>query len=82
LGGFSGGYLGAQAKGLDLGLRLSRSGINSYLLPSVQIWGCDDACDWNSPAMAALVEEIDRKIFKSQWSPVLVGEKHPEKRPA
>lgn len=82
LGGFSGGYLGVQEKGLDLGLRLSRSGINSYLLPSVQIWGCDDACDWKSPAMAALVAEIDQKIFKSQWSPVLVGEKRPEKRPA
>ncbi len=81
-GGFSGGYLGAPEKGLDLGLRLSRSGIDSYLLPSVQMWGCDDARDGNGPAMAALVEEIDRKIFKSQWVPVLAIEKHPEERPA
>ncbi|MCV9961837.1 hypothetical protein OIU34_07965 [Pararhizobium sp. BT-229] len=81
-GGFSGGYLGAQEKGLDLGLRLSRSGIDSYLLPSVQMWGCDNARDGDGPAMAALVEEIDRKIFKSQWAPVLTVEKHPKKRPA
>ncbi|WP_436088258.1 glycosyltransferase family 2 protein [Pararhizobium sp. LjRoot255] len=81
-GGFSGGYLGAQEKGLDLGLRLSRSGIDSYLLPSVQMWGCDDARDGDGPAMTALVEEIDRKIFKSQWAPVLAVEKHPEKRSA
>lgn len=81
-GGFSGGYLGAQEKGLDLGLRLSRSGIDSYLLPSVQMWGCDDARDGDGPAMAALVKEIDRKIFKSQWAPVLAVEKHPKKRPA
>ncbi|OWW00183.1 hypothetical protein ATY79_01360 [Rhizobium sp. R693] len=81
-GGFSGGYLGVQKKGLDLGLRLSRSGIDSYLLPSVQMWGCDDAGDGDSPAMAALVEDIDRKIFTSQWSPVLAGEKHREMRPA
>jgi hypothetical protein len=80
-GGFSGGYLGAQEKGLDLGLRLSRSGIDSYLLPSVQMWGCDDAREGDGPAMAALVEEIDRKIFKSQWAPVLVVEKHPKTRP-
>lgn len=81
-GGFSGGYLGAQEKGLDLGLRLSRCGFDSYLLPSVQMWGCDDARDGDSPAMAALVEEIDRKIFRSQWLPILTAEKHPEKRPA
>ncbi|QPB19681.1 hypothetical protein ISN39_19375 [Rhizobium sp. 007] len=81
-GGFSGGYLGAQEKGLDLGLRLSRSGFDSYLLPSVQMWGCDDAGNGDSPAMAALMEEIDRKIFKSQWLPILTVEKHPEKRPA
>ncbi|WP_431322881.1 hypothetical protein [Rhizobium sp. YTU87027] len=81
-GGFSGGYLGVQKKGLDLGLRLSRCGIHCYLLPSVQMWGCDDARNGDSPAMAALVEEIDRKILGSQWSPVLAGEKHREKRPA
>ncbi len=81
-GGFSGGYLGAQEKGLDLGLRLSRSGFDAYLLPSVQMWGSDDARDGDSPAMATLVEEIDRKIFKSQWLPILTVEKHLEKRPA
>lgn len=80
-GGFSGSYLGAQEKGLDLGLRLSRSGIDSYLLPSVQMWGCDEPREEGGPAMATLVEEIDRKIFKSIWAPVLAVEKHPKKRP-
>ncbi len=82
VGGFSGGYLGTQEKGLDLGLRLSRSGIDSYLLPSVQMWGCDDARNGDGPAMAALVDEIDRKIFKNQWASVLTVEKQPKKRPA
>ncbi|KAA9383914.1 glycosyltransferase family 2 protein [Neorhizobium galegae] len=81
-GGFSGGYLGRQEKGLDLGLRLSRTGYDSYLLPSVQMWGCDDARAGDSPAMTALVEEVDRKIFKSQWLPILAVEKQLEKRPA
>ncbi|MFD1329880.1 hypothetical protein [Mycoplana ramosa] len=81
-GGFSGGYLGTQEKGLDLGLHLSRSGFDAYLLPSVLMWGCDDARGGDSPAMAALVEEIDRKIFTSHWSPVFAGDKHSEKRPA
>ena len=80
-GGFSGSYLGAQEKGLDLGLRLSRSGIDSYLLPSVQMWGCDEPREEGGPAMATLVEEIDRKIFKSIWAPVLAVEKHPKRRP-
>lgn len=80
-GGFSAGYLGAHEKGLDLGLRLNLSGIESYVLPSVQMWGCDEARGGGSPALAALVEEIDRKIFKSQWSPVLGIKKHLEKRP-
>ena len=69
-GGFCGAYLGSQEKSLDLGLRLNRSGVDSYLLPSVQMWGCDDA--GNGPAIAALVAEIDRKIFKHQWPPVRI----------
>jgi len=81
-GGFSGNYLGTQEKGLDLGLRLSRSCFDSYLLPSVHMWGCNDLNDGHNPAMAALVEEIDRKIFKGQWLPVLAAEKHSEKRSA
>jgi hypothetical protein len=80
--GFCAGYLGTQEKGLDLGLRLSRSGIDAYLLPSVQMWGSDDARDGDSPAQAALVDEIDRQIFKSQWLPVLAVEQNLEKRPA
>jgi len=80
--GFSGNYLGAQEKGIDLGLRLSRSGFESYLLPSVQMWSCDDAHDGYSPAVATLVEEIDRKLFRSRWLPILAAERHPEKRPA
>lgn len=77
-GGFSGGYLGSQEKGLDLGLHLSLSGLESFLLPSVQMWGCDDTPCPDTPAMAPLVEEIDRKVFKVRWSSVL--EKHSEKR--
>ncbi len=77
-GGFSGGYMGSQEKGLDLGLHLSLSGMESFLLPSVQLWGCDDTPCPDTPAMAAVVEEIDRKIFKRRWASAL--RKESEKR--
>ncbi|QRM53304.1 hypothetical protein [Sinorhizobium sp. BG8] len=75
-GGFSSGYLGSQEKGLDLGLRLSKAGIDSYLLPSVHMWGCDETPCPDTPAIAALVKEIDGKIFKARWRPTLTLEKH------
>ncbi|THK36149.1 hypothetical protein EHS39_21315 [Ensifer sp. MPMI2T] len=69
-GGFSGGYLGSQQKGLDLGMRLSRAGMPSYWLPSVQMLGTDE-----TPGTAApLVERIDRRIFAARWAPAPEGE--------
>ncbi|MDK1374713.1 MULTISPECIES: hypothetical protein [unclassified Sinorhizobium] len=68
-GGFSGGYLGSQQKGLDLGLRLSRSGIPSYWLPLVQMLGADESSGAATAALAPLVERIDRRIFASRWAP-------------
>lgn len=73
-GGFSGGYIGSQEKGLDLGLHLSLSGMDAFLLPSVQMWGCDDTPGPDTPAMAGLADEIDRKVFKVRWSSVLKKE--------
>ncbi|MBP1884580.1 hypothetical protein [Sinorhizobium mexicanum] len=68
-GGFSGGYLGSQQKGLDLGLRLSRSGIPSYWLPAVQMLGADESSGAATAALAPLVKRIDRRIFASRWAP-------------
>lgn len=74
-GGFSGAYLGSHDKGLDLGLRLGRSGIDCYLLPTVQMWSCDDAALSRTPAMAALVTEIDARLFKDHWSAALAADR-------
>lgn len=62
-GGFAGGYLGSRQKGLDLGLRLSRAGVASYWLPSVQMLGSEEASGIGTSKMDALVESIDRKIL-------------------
>lgn len=62
-GGFAAGYLGSREKGFDLGLRLSRAGVASYWLPSVQMLGSDEASSAGTSAMGALAESIDRKIF-------------------
>ncbi|MCA1440026.1 hypothetical protein I6F07_07260 [Ensifer sp. IC4062] len=70
-GGFSGCYLGSQQKGLDLGLRLSRAGMPSYWLPSVQMLGADET---PGAAAAPLLERIDRRIFAARWAPAPEGE--------
>ncbi|MCA1366828.1 hypothetical protein I6F15_05365 [Bradyrhizobium sp. BRP14] len=67
-GGFSAGYLGSQQKGLDLGLRLGRSGIESYWLPSVQMLGSDEA---STVGTAALMERIDQGVFDARWAETL-----------
>ncbi|WFU51514.1 hypothetical protein [Sinorhizobium terangae] len=67
-GGFSGGYLGSQQKGLDLGLRFNRAGIPSYWLPSVQMLGADETSSAATATLAPLVERIDRRIFAARWA--------------
>lgn len=73
-GGFSGGYLGSQQKGLDLGLRLSHTGLHSYWLPSVQMLGTDETPGTEAAALAPLVERIDRGIFAARWASAPEGE--------
>ncbi|MCA1449864.1 hypothetical protein I6F26_25230 [Ensifer sp. IC3342] len=70
-GGFSGGYLGSQKKGLDLGLRLGHAGMHSYWLPSVQMLGADET---PGAAAAPLVERINQRIFAARWAPGPEGE--------
>ncbi|HXV30038.1 MAG TPA: hypothetical protein VD840_06885, partial [Sinorhizobium sp.] len=79
-GGFSGSYLGSQQKGLDLGLRLGRSGIESYWLPSVQMLGSDEASSLGTAATAALVERIGQQVFAARWAAIPVGEDNPVER--
>ena len=76
-GGFAGGYLGSREKGLDLGLRLSRGGVASYWLPSVQMLGSDETSSTGTSAMAALVESIDRKILDARGTAELAGNEKP-----
>lgn len=80
-GGFAGGYLGSREKGLDLGLRLSRSGVASYWLPSVQMLGSDETSSTGTSAMGALVESIDRKVFDARGTAGLAGKENPSERP-
>lgn len=75
-GGFSGSYLGSQQKGLDLGLRLSRSGIESYWLPSVQMLGSDEASSLGTAEAAAIVERIDEQVFAARWAALPAGEEN------
>ncbi|NRP75284.1 hypothetical protein ILFOPFJJ_06207 [Ensifer psoraleae] len=79
-GGFSASYLGSQQKGMDLGLRLSRAGIESYWLPSVQMLGSDEVAGVGEAAMAVLIERIDQAIFRARWAPALMGEELPTER--
>jgi len=79
-GGFSGSYLGPRQKGLDLALRLGRSGTESYWLPSVQMLGCDDAPSAGTALMAGLVERIDRQVFSARWAPTVAPEGYPVER--
>jgi hypothetical protein len=72
-GGFAGGYLGSREKGLDLGLRLSRGGVASYWLPSVQMLGSDETSGTATSAMGALVESIDRKILDARGTADFAG---------
>ncbi|MDH6233097.1 hypothetical protein M2281_003708 [Mesorhizobium soli] len=80
-GGFAGGYLGSREKGLDLGLRLSRDGVASYWLPSVQMLGSDQTSSTATSAMGALVESIDRKILDARGMAELAGKGNPSEGP-
>ncbi|MEP9399057.1 hypothetical protein [Mesorhizobium sp. KR2-14] len=80
-GGFAGGYLGSREKGLDLGLRLSRGGVASYWLPSVQMLGSDETSSTGTSAMGALVESIDRKILDARGTAELAGKENPSEGP-
>lgn len=80
-GGFAGGYLGSREKGLDLGLRLSRGGVASYWLPSVQMLGSDETSNTATSAMSALVESVDRKIFEARGTSDLAGKEAPSEGP-
>lgn len=79
-GGFAAGYLGSGHKGLDLGLRLGRSGTESYWLPSVQMLGSDEASGVTTAATAALVERIDQRMFSIRWAVAPAGETEPTDR--
>nr|WP_307968441.1 hypothetical protein [Sinorhizobium medicae] len=68
-GGFAGSYLGSQQKGQDLGLRLSRIGIESWWLPSVQMLGSDEISAPDGASAAPLIERIDEKLFSARWAP-------------
>jgi len=72
-GGFAGSYLGSRQKGQDLGLRLIRSGIESWWLPSVQMLGSDEASAAGAAALAPLLERIDEGIFHARWAPSPAG---------
>lgn len=64
----SGVYLGAKQKACEIGLKINRAGIPSYLLPSVQLLGCDEPVPGEQNGRLALfAERIDVEILRSRW---------------
>lgn len=66
--GVSPTYLGASLKGLDLALRLSGRGYESYWLPALQMLGSDEVSGAGSAATARFVERVDRTLFRARWT--------------
>lgn len=60
-------YLGASLNGMDLSLRLSRRGYESYWLPALQMLGSDEASGAVSPATARYVDRVDQTLFRTRW---------------
>ncbi|WP_429132087.1 hypothetical protein [Ensifer sp. 4252] len=61
-------YLGSKQKASEIGLRINRAGIPAFLLPSIQLLGCDEPMSGEqSGKLAALAERIDAEILKSRW---------------
>lgn len=61
-------YLGSKQKACEIGLKINRAGIPAYLLPSVQLLGCDEPVSGEQNGrLAVLAERIDVEILKSRW---------------
>lgn len=61
-------YLGSKQKACEIGLRINRAGTAAYLLPSIQLLGCDEPMSGEQNGkLAALAERIDAEILKSRW---------------
>lgn len=69
-GGFSRTYLGTDEKGMDLALRLVRSGLRAYWVPEVEVIHPEDGAA-DDRTWQALVSSLDRKNFDRVWSPLL-----------
>ncbi|GEM_PF-1058602 len=60
-------YLGSKQKAGEIGLRLHQAGMTAYLLPSIQLLGCDEpASDEQNGKLAALAERIDSRLLKDR----------------
>lgn len=61
-------YLGSKQKAREIGLRINKAGIASWLLPSIQMLGCDEPLSGEQNGkLAVLAERIDAEILKSRW---------------
>ncbi|RDL46371.1 hypothetical protein BLJAPNOD_06565 [Ensifer sp. M14] len=61
-------YLGSKQKAREIGLRINQAGIAAWLLPSIQMLGCDEPMSGEQNGkLAALAERIDVEILKSRW---------------
>ncbi|NVD42678.1 hypothetical protein HT585_27785 [Ensifer sp. HO-A22] len=61
-------YLGSTQKAREIGLRINKAGIPAWLLPSIQLLGCDEPLSGEQNGkLAALAERIDAEILKSRW---------------
>lgn len=61
-------YLGSKQKAREIGLRINKAGVASWLLPSIQMLGCDEPLSGEQNGkLAVLAERIDAEILKSRW---------------
>ncbi|BCP53280.1 hypothetical protein K32_18970 [Kaistia sp. 32K] len=66
------GYLGNRAKGLDLALRLSKTGLKAYWLPAVRLLGAEAPVD-RLNAWEAHARNIDRAVLDARWSDTIAA---------
>lgn len=71
-------YLGSRQKACEIGLRVNRAGIVAYLLPSIQLLGCDEPTSGEQNGkLAVLAERIDMETLKARWRN---GDRSPKQR--
>jgi len=71
------GYLGNREKGLDLALRLAKTGLKAWWLPGVRVLGAEAPADGGN-AWEMHARSVDRAVFNARWADTLTAMAHSE----